>query len=452
MTMRIDEIRKAIELDFNVPTLGERNIKSPLLHSEFVDEDNRVSFFLRKRDHEICREENLDTPSFEPAGPRPNIYHDPSWTRAAIVTCGGLCPGINDVIKSLVTTLWHRYNVKTIYGIRYGYRGLVAKYKLEPMHLDPDVVDTIHETGGSILGSSRGQQSNEEILKTIARMKINLLFTIGGDGTQRATNEIATLAQERGVPLSVIGIPKTIDNDLNFMDRTFGFESAIYATSSIITSAHMEAKGVNNGIGLVKLMGRESGFIAAWAALANSVANFCLIPEVPFTLDGENGLLKAVERRFRLKDHMVIIVAEGAGQELFNEEDNNCDASGNIVFKDIGIHLKKEIGNHLSKLGKEHSIKYFDPSYIIRTVPAHGTDAVFCLHLAENAVHAAMAGKTGVVIGHWHGTFIHIPVGLAVHERRRINPKDQLWQSVLGATRQGNYFYKQTPIPGDHIS
>ncbi len=442
MIMSVEQIRECGKLDFQVPTLGECTIDSPLVHAEFVDEENRISYFLKKRHVELCQSEGLELPSFEPAGPRPRIFHDPAWTRAAIVTCGGLCPGINDVIKSLVNTLWYRYHVKTIYGIRYGYRGLVAKYRLPPIHLDPDVVDTIHENGGSILGSSRGQQSNEEILQTIARMKINVLFTIGGDGTQRATQEISELAQKRGLPLSVVGIPKTIDNDLNFMDRTFGFESAVYATGSIVTSAHVEAKGVHNGIGLVKLMGRESGFIAACACLANSVANFCLVPEVPFDLDGENGLLKAIERRLKIKDHAVIVVAEGAGQDLFEETKTSRDASGNIVFNDIGLFLKKRIGDYLFEQGHEHSIKYFDPSYIIRTVSAHGTDAVFCLHLAENAVHAAMSGKTGVVVAHWHGNFIHVPVGLAVRERRRINPKDQLWQSVLGATRQNNYFYE----------
>ncbi len=429
------------QLDFKVPSLGECEIDSPLSHAEFVDEDNRISYFLKHRDIESCLEQGLPLPTFEPAGPRRRIFHDPARTRAAIVSCGGLCPGINDVIRSLVNTLWHRYRVGTIYGIRYGYRGLVAKYGLPPLHLDPDVVDYIHEHGGSILGSSRGQQSNEEILATISRMKINLLFTIGGDGTQRATSEIAGLARERNLPLSVIGIPKTIDNDLNFMDRTFGFESAIYAAGPVISSAHMEAKGVHNGIGLVKLMGRESGFIAASACLANSVANFCLIPEVEFSLDGENGLLPAIKRRLAIKNHAVIVVAEGAGQGLFEQTGTSRDASGNIVFSDIGLLLKDRIGGYLSRQRIEHSIKYLDPSYIIRSVPAYGTDAVYCLHLAENAVHAAMAGKSGMVIAHWHGNFIHVPVSLAVRERRRIDPKNQLWQSVLGATRQNDYFY-----------
>ncbi len=446
MYMSNEQISDYSQLDFQIPVLGEPSLESPLQHAEFVEEDNRISYFQQRKHIQVCLSEGHELPSFEPAGPRREIYHDPSWTRAAIVTCGGLCPGINDVIRALVNTLWHRYEVRTIYGVRFGYRGLVAESRLSPMHLDPEVVDTIHENGGSILGTSRGQQSNEEILQTIVRMKINLLFTIGGDGTQRATREISELAQERGVPLSVIGVPKTIDNDLNFMDRTFGFETAVYAVGPIIRSAHMEAKGVHNGIGLVKLMGRASGSIAACSSLANSVANFCLIPEVPFALTGEHGLLKAVERRLAINDHAVIVVAEGAGQELFKENQDEHDASGNPRFRDIGGLLEVKLDEYLDSKNVEHGIKYFDPSYIIRSVPANGTDAVFCLHLAENAVHAAMAGKTGMVVAHWHGNFIHVPVDLAVRERRRINPRDQLWQSVLGTTRQNDYFFNHKDL------
>lgn len=442
--LMMDNSRQSVEkicsLDFRVPTLGECTIDSPMDTPECVTDDQRIAYFQDTIRQHQCLEECGKIPAFELAGPRKMIYHDPTWARAAIVTCGGLCPGINDVIKSLVNTLWFRYGVQSIHGIRFGYRGLVSTNKIKPIDLNPDLVDNIHESGGSMLGSSRGPQPTEEILKTLSRLRVNILFTIGGDGTQRGAGEIAEAARKRGMALSVIGIPKTIDNDLNFMDRTFGFETAVYATGQIISCAHDEAKGVFNGIGLVKLMGRESGFIAAAASLANSFVNFCVIPEDDMPLTGRQGLLAAIERRLRVKDHCVIVVAEGAGQSWFDKTTAEHDASGNVKLRDVGPFLKDQISQYLGGKKIEHSVKYFDPSYIIRSVPARGTDAIFCLNLAENAVHAAMAGKSGMVIGHWHGHFVHIPVQLAVRERRKIDPKSQFWHTVLGVTRQYQYF------------
>jgi 6-phosphofructokinase 1 len=441
---KLHEINKICQLDFQVLTLGECHIDSPMSAPECVDETRRVSYFQDTEKLCHCLDGRRPIPSFELAGPRAKIYHDPAWARAAIVTCGGLCPGINDVIKSLVNTLWFRYGVQSIYGIRYGYKGLVSKNKIKPIDLNPDLVDNIHENGGSMLGSSRGPQPTDEILKTLARLRVNILFTIGGDGTQRGAGEIAEAAMEKGMPLSVIGIPKTIDNDLNFMDRTFGFETAVYATGQVISCAHDEAKGTFNGIGLVKLMGRESGFIAASASLANSLVNFCVIPEDQINLTGKKGLLAAIERRLKVKDHCVIVMAEGAGQNWIKGDDAEYDASGNVRLKDVGPYLKQKIEEYLGSKKIEHSVKYFDPSYMIRSVPARGTDAIFCLNLAENAVHAAMAGKTGVVMGHWYGHFVHVPVTLAVRERRKIDPNGQYWHTVIGATRQYIYFPEES--------
>jgi 6-phosphofructokinase 1 len=380
-------------------------------------------------------------PSFEKAGPKEEIFHDPAWTRAAIVTCGGLCPGLNDVIKGLVSVLHYDYGVKNIFGIPYGYRGFNPKYGLAPIILTPDVVDTIHDVGGTILGSSRGAQPTEVIVDTLQRLNINVLFTIGGDGTLRGAHDIAEEIKKRRQPISVVGIPKTIDNDLQFTDRTFGFESSVYATDDILTSAHMEAKGAYNGLSIVKLMGRDSGFIAASASLANSVVNFCLIPELSFDLKGEGGLLNALERRFQTgKTHAVIVVAEGAGQHLFEGLPEKKDASGNILKYDIGIHLKEEIKTHFDQKNLDISIKYFDPSYQIRSIPARGNDAIYCLQLAQYAVHAAMAGKTDMVVGHWSNEFIHVPIKMATMGRRKVDIDGQLWKAVVTATRQENWF------------
>jgi len=426
--------------DFAITALGTPCMDSPLTRVNFVGDDKKISYLTDVDAIQDLISRNEALPAFEAAGPRRKIYHDPAWSRAAIVTCGGLCPGINDVLKALVNTLYYAYGVDKIFGIQYGYRGLIPKYGLEPIVLNPDVVDTIHENGGSILGSSRGQQDTDALLRTLDRLNINMLFCIGGDGTLRAARELAEAALAKRLALSVIGLPKTIDNDVCFMERTFGFETAVYAAAEVITCAHAEAKGAYNGIGLVRLMGRDAGFLAAYAALANSVVNFCLVPEFPFTLEGAKGFLTGLEHRLAKRHHAVIVVAEGAGQQLFEGAEAKRDASGNILHQDIGIYLKDKISSYLRERKVDFSMKYFDPSYEVRSVTARGTDAVFCLHLAENAVHAAMAGKTNLVVGYWNGHFTHVPIALATRQRRHIDLHGQLWRSVLMATRQQEYW------------
>lgn len=434
--------RTVCTMDFGVERVDGPVLESPLKNVAFVDDDEGVEYFTRRSTSRTMQEEGVDIPYFEAAGPRRQIRHDPSWTRAAIVTCGGLCPGLNDVVKALVNTLVFSYGVDNVFGIQYGYRGLVSSSGLEPIKLTPEVVDQIHESGGAILGTSRGQQDTEEIVRTLHRRNINLLFTIGGDGTLRCAREIAECASSWNLPISVIGVPKTVDNDVGFMTRTFGFETAVYAAAPVISCAHDEAKAVENGIGLVRLMGRDSGFLAASATLANSVVNMCLVPEVAFEMEGESGLLDAIRHRLEHKNHMVIVVAEGAGQNLIDSDTVDTDASGNVKHADIGLFLKNAIKRDLDRHKIPHSVKYFDPSYVVRSVPARGTDAVFCLHLAENAVHAAMSGRTNMVVGHWQGHFTHVPIALATHERRKLDPAGQLWQSVLGVTGQSRYWRK----------
>ena len=357
------------------------------------------------------------------------------------MTAGGLCPGLNHVIKGLVEILSFDYGIRTIYGIRYGYAGLIPRFGYQPIMLNTDNVDTIHEQGGTMLGSSRGQQDTGEIVDTLSRMNINLLFCIGGDGSLRCARDIAEECKSRKLAVSVIGIPKTIDNDLHFVGRSFGFETAVGEATPIIQAAHTEAKGTFNGVGLVKLMGRDSGFIAAYATLANPVVNFCLIPELDFEIDGPNGLLTSLERRFdRFKDHAVIVVAEGAGQRHIEGEPERKDASGNILKKDIGEYLKQRITDHFKKVKREASVKYFDPSYTIRSVPAKGTDAIRCYMLARNAVHAAMAGRTNCVVGNQDDWYTLVPIRLATIERQKVNLNSDLWRAVLDATGQTIYF------------
>ncbi len=429
------------EYSCKVETLGECKIDSPVRHHEFIRDGERILVTENEMFMKYLEGRLGHTPTFERAGPLPKIFHAPSWTRVGIVTAGGLCPGLNNVIKGLVEILTFDYGVKTIFGIKYGYAGLSPKFNYQPIMLNPDVVDVIHELGGTILGSSRGQQPTEEMVDTLERMNINILFCIGGDGSLRCARDIAEEVKRRNLKISVVGIPKTIDNDLQFIGRSFGFETAVAEAAEVIRNAHVEAKGTAGGIGLVKLMGRDSGFIAAYASIANPVVNFCLVPESPFTLDGPNGLFAALENRFAAgKDHAVIVVAEGAGQEMFKDMPDVRDASGNILKKDIGEFLKRALECHMKSRNIKSSVKYFDPSYIIRSVPAKGTDAIRCYMLARNAVHAAMAGRTNCVVGNLGESYCLVPIKLATIERQKISLKSDLWRSVMDATGQEYYF------------
>ncbi len=425
----------------NVETLGECKITSPVHHHEFIEEGERIFASEEASLMDEIAKKLGHIPTFERAGPLPKIFHDPNWTRVGIVTAGGLCPGLNNVIKGLVEILSFDYGVKNIFGIRFGYAGLNPDFAYQPMLLDPDTVDTIHELGGTILGSSRGQQPTDIIVDTLVRMNINVLFCIGGDGSLRCARDVSEECLKRGLKISVVGIPKTIDNDLHFIGRSFGFETAVAEAANVIRNAHVEAKGTAGGIGLVKLMGRDSGFIAAYASIANPVVNFCLVPEMAFDLEGPGGLLTALENRFAAgKTHAVIVVAEGAGQDLILGEPERRDASGNILKKDIGEFLKRRITEYFKAKNVTSSVKYFDPSYTIRSVPSRGTDAIRCYMLARNAVHAAMAGRTNCVVGNLGESYVLVPIRLATIERQTISLKSDLWRSVMDATGQEYYF------------
>jgi len=418
--------------DLDVQRIGACRIQSPISGVHFVEDGDHV--VLQSNPAEIQRvlAESGNILAFEKAGPREKIYFDTSKLKCGIVTCGGLCPGLNDVIRALVLSLFHNYKVKTVFGFPYGYEGLTYRYAHTPVELDPGAVSRIHEYGGTILGSSRGNQDIGEMVDTLDRMNIGILFAVGGDGTLRGAQAIAEEIQRRGLKISVIGIPKTIDNDISYVERSFGFETAVSEAVKAIDAAHTEAKGARNGIGLVKLMGRESGFIAVFASLARSDVNFCLIPEVPFTLD---KLLESVRDRLQRRGHAVIVVAEGAGQDLVGDTQER-DASGNVKFKDIGLFLKDRINAHFKNIGMDATLKYIDPSYTIRGVPANAYDSAFCLLLGQNAVHAGMAGRTNMVVGYWMNTFTHVPIPLAVSARKKVDPAGWVWSSVLTSTGQ----------------
>jgi len=420
-------------IDTTIEKLGPRKLDSRLPFKVFAD-NRRIKLFL-DREHA----EELTTPvsvEFQVAGPRQKLYFDPSRAKCAIVTCGGLCPGINDVIRALVMEAHHQYNVPAILGIGYGLEGFIPEYRHKVWELTPDMVSDMHLYGGTMLGSSRGPQSAEAIVDSLERMNISCLFIIGGDGTMKAASAIVKEIRSRNLRISVIGIPKTIDNDINFISQSFGFETAVGQATEAIQCAHTEAQGAYNGIGLVKLMGRESGFIAAQATLSLKEVNFVLIPEAPFLLDGPGGFLPALERRLASRQHAVIVAAEGAGQH-FMQQGTNTDASGNVVLSDVLTFLKDAIQGYFKKKGMPITLKTIDPSYMIRSVPANANDRVYCGFLGQHAVHAAMAGKTNMVVAKIMDRYVHVPLDLIISKRRKLNIHSDFWRAVLESTGQG---------------
>jgi len=423
--------------DFTIAILGTGRIDSPLNIRSFVSEEDRVLFNTSLKNYHDRRDPAGRPLSLEAAGPRRKIFFEPERTKAAIVTCGGLCPGINDVIRSITMTLFYRYGVKNILGIKNGFRGLNPDYGKIPVQLTPDMVKDITHIGGSILSSSRGPQDAKVMVDYLELLNINLLFCVGGDGTMRAAEKLTAEITARNAMIAVIGIPKTIDNDLNLIEKSFGFDTAIEKTVEAVRSAHVEAKGAYNGIGLVKIMGRLSGYITATAALAQGDANFVLIPELPFDLEGANGLLKVLEDRMKARGHAVILVAEGAGQHLIrdNEEVQKTDASGNIRLHDIGLFLKNAIERHFHTIQMEINLKYIEPSYLIRSVPANASDSIYCSSLGQYSVHAGMAGKTGLLVALRNNEYVHLPLRAAT-SGRQIDPQGNFWLRVLEITGQ----------------
>lgn len=440
---------------FAVRRLGECRVPSPLNLSttlgdfipDYTDDGARVLVEV-----ELAEGAVPSAASFERAGARRHIFFDPARTRVAIVTCGGLCPGLNNVLRSMVLELHHKYGVREVLGFRYGFEGLNPDFDSPPVALDPAAVRDVHRHGGSLLGLSRGQQDAGVMVDTLQRRGVDVLFCIGGDGTLRGAHAISEECQRRGLTLSVLGVPKTIDNDVPWVDKTFGFDTAVDVARQAIDGAHAEARGARNGVGIVKLMGRDAGFIASAATLASEDVNFCLVPEVPFDMDGPQGLLACLERRLAERGHAVIVVAEGCAAR-FADAEVTRDASGNARYAhgatDVGPILRDAIAGHLRARAVAASVKYIDPSYLIRSGAANASDAIFCNELARYAVHAGMAGRTDAVVGRWHRRFTHVPLALVGGGRKRVDPDGAQWLSVVEATGQGRLTNDPQPSAGE---
>ncbi|CAO2816746.1 unnamed protein product [Amaranthus hypochondriacus] len=373
---------------------------------------------------------------FRRAGPRQKVYFQPGEVHACVVTCGGLCPGLNTVIREIVCGLYHMYGVTKVIGIDGGYKGFYAKNTIP---LDPKFVNVIHKRGGTVIGTSRGGHDTKKIVDSIQDRKINQVYIIGGDGTQKGAAAIYEEIRRRGLKIVVSGIPKTIDNDISFIDRSFGFDTAVEEAQRAINAAHVEADSMENGIGLVKLMGRYSGFIAMYATLASRDVDCCLIPESPFYLEGKGGLFEYIEDRLNENGHMVIVIAEGAGQELLSENRDEKDASGNKLLKDVGLWMSHKIKEHFAQIKTIVNLKYIDPTYMIRAIPSNASDNVYCTLLAQSAVHGAMAGFTGVTVGLVNGRHTYIPFERITEQQNKVCITDRMWARLLASTNQPSF-------------
>ncbi|KAL6582983.1 ATP-dependent 6-phosphofructokinase 5, chloroplastic [Orobanche minor] len=370
------------------------------------------------------------------AGPREKIYFKPEDVKAAIVTCGGLCPGLNDVIRQIVITL-EIYGVKKIVGIPFGYRGF-SDSSLSEMPLSRKVVQNVHLSGGSLLGVSRGGPTVSDIVNSMEERGINMLFVLGGNGTHAGADAIHEECRERRLKIAVVGVPKTIDNDILLMDKTFGFDTAVEEAQRAINSAYIEAHSAYHGIGIVKLMGRSSGFIAMQASLASGQIDICLIPEVPFNLHGPHGVLNHLKYLLERKGSAVVCVAEGAGQDLL-EKTNATDASGNTILGDIGVYIQQETKKFFKGIGFPADVKYIDPTYMIRACRANASDGILCTVLGQNAVHGAFAGYSGITVGICNTHYVYFPIPEVINQPKVLDPNSRMWHRCLTSTGQPDF-------------
>jgi 6-phosphofructokinase 1 len=420
----LGECRFPTPLDFDSPSHPAAN--------HFLEDSDRIRLNVKLS----AAGDADDSRSFEEAGPRKHIFFNPAETTAAIVTCGGLSPGLNNVIRSVFYALTESYGVRRVLGLRNGFLGLNPDSGMHPITLTKEFVEPIDKFGGTCLGSSRGPQDPAVMADFLQANNIDILFCLGGDGTQRGAQALSDELQSRQARVSIVGIPKTIDNDVPFVRLSFGFTTALEKAAEVIRCAHVEARGAVNGIGMVKLMGRNAGFIAAGASVVSQEVDFTLIPEIAFPLHGEQGFLSSLERRIVERGHAVIVVAEGAGQHLLKSGSTERDKSGNQLHADIGEFLQQAIRQHFDRREIPFSLKYLDPSYHIRSVPADVYDRFLCDQMGRHAVHAAMAGKTGLIVGFENSHYIHVPIPIVVSQTKRMDVSGDLWRAVLESTAQ----------------
>jgi len=345
--------------------------------------------------------------------------------RIGVLTGGGDCPGLNAVIRAIVRTSSHDLGHEIV-GFRDGWRGPLDGAS-EALTLDS--TRGILPRGGTILGSSRtnpfrSDDGPERVQRTLSEQQIDGLIVIGGEDTLGVANRLS----ERGVP--VVGVPKTIDNDLGGTDMTFGFDTAVQVATDALDRLHTTAESHNRTI-VVEVMGRHAGWIALHAGLAGG-ADGILIPEQPFGLE---EVVEVVERRHRHGRYFsLIVVAEGAvpreGEMATAGADT--DQFGHARLGGIGLQLERAL---------EQRTGYETRAIVLGHLQRGGTPTAFDRVLATRLGHAAVLGADA---GRWgtmsalRSTHIElVDLGESVRELRRVRPEDLEVASALLGRAEG---------------
>jgi len=367
------------------------------------------------------------------AGPRSSLFFRPSHVNAGIVTCGGLCPGLNSVIRDVTKSCFELYGVQSVIGFHGGFSGI---FSMPFERLTLESTQGIQNLGGTILSSARGGFDADRILNKLEDLRISQLFIVGGDGSMRGARELVVAITKRPWPVAIIGIPKTIDNDIGLIDHSFGFQTAVEETLRAVRAAKVEAACSINGVGVVQCMGRHAGYIAAQVTLASAEVDLCIIPEVPIAIDGSLDVLEHVIRVVEKKGHAVVVVAEGAGENLLGKSEE-FDASGNRRLRPIGPWIKEAIAERLTMRGLGRQVRLIDPSYMVRSVAAYSVDSILCTLLSLAAVHAAMDGYTGVCVALVNGRSVMVPLDLIVEASpRKVDVCSRTYERIVSLTSQ----------------
>lgn len=385
-------------------------------------------------------------PSFPEAGPRKELCFDPHRVKAAVVTTGGLAPGLNSVVHSIVDRHFNTYELNetlggAVYGIYDGFRGL-RDCASNSTTLNPKVTLDWLRQGGSNLGSIRFRDPQgekhlvDEIAKSITQMAIDILYVIGGDGSQLIAHKVA-----QAVPsISVLGVPKTMDNDVLWVRESFGFDTTVEQATHAINALHFEAQSTRR-VGLLQFFGAESGFVAANAALASGQVDLVLIPEAFNNLSDEQlqhywkMLLGHLDDRVKRQAHMphaIVVVAEGVETALVQQKSRKLGRKGDFLEL-----LKQDIaGKVRDRRGRCLEIFVNEPRHYIRSGAANAHDQIFCERLGALAVDNGLAGYTNCMVSHWLTEYVLVPLELVVQGQKSIQTSGMFWRQVETSTGQ----------------
>jgi 6-phosphofructokinase 1 len=446
--------------------------------------------------------------TFAEAGPRNMLRfpgHHKKLLKVGVLVSGGIAPGINAVISGIVQrhVLYHTPQItdlrvpgKTprsytlqVFGFRNGFAGLLAGDDVTVLY-DSDSPDEklrahlrrIANRGGSEIGTSRyddllstadpdkREKDLDQVAENLANRHFDILYVIGGDGSMRAAHATWKRSRDNGKSLSVIGVPKTMDNDILWVWQSFGFLSAVEKAREALQQLHTEATS-NPRLCVVQLFGSDSGFVVSHAALASGVCDAALIPEVPFTMKKlADYITERLSKRFRpgaggQSPYGMIVMAETAvpqdAEDYLSDpevdlDENEKAAIQAFVSKGCRVHGQtpdelrtgglKVVSRVLQKRIREMKVddaywadfRVFtnEPRHLLRAIPPSASDVAFGQRLGVLAVDNAMAGYTDFMISQWMTEYVLVPLDLVVLGRKRVPPNGIFWKSVVASTGQ----------------